>query len=134
MLGRDYSAIGEMDLGRDYTRRAFNNRDRANDQERFFIDFSYDRLVTGNLEKALETCELWTHTYPRDVFGHALLTVPLPKRLVVSTRPMEKKRPWRWMPISLIRIPSGDSSGLSRRFRGSATLAAARIGPQADDP
>ena len=72
VLGRDYSALGEMELAREYTRRAFQERDRASDQERFFIDFSYDRLVTGNLEKAMETCELWTRVYPRDVLGHTL--------------------------------------------------------------
>src|SRR5436305_14253673 len=71
-LGRDYSAIGEMEQAREYTRRAYEERERANDQERFFIDYSYDRLVTGNLEKAMDTCELWTHMYPRDVLGHGL--------------------------------------------------------------
>jgi tetratricopeptide (TPR) repeat protein len=72
ILGRDYSALGEMELAREYTRKAYEERGRAGDQERFFIDFSYDRFVTGDLEKAIETCELWTHTYPRDVLGHAL--------------------------------------------------------------
>ncbi len=72
MLGRDYSALGEMELAREYTRRALHERNRANDQERFFIDYSYDRLVTGDLEKTLRTCEIWTRTYPRDAHGHAL--------------------------------------------------------------
>ncbi len=71
-LGRDYSAIGEMEQAREYTRRAFEERERSNDQERFFIDYSYDRLVTGNLEKVMETCELWTHMYPRDILAHGL--------------------------------------------------------------
>jgi tetratricopeptide (TPR) repeat protein len=71
-LGRDYGALGEMELARKYVQQAFQDRDRASDQERFLIDFSYDRVVTGNLEKALETCELWTHTYPRDAHSHAL--------------------------------------------------------------
>ncbi len=69
MLGRDYSALGEMELAREYTRRAFQERDRASDQERFFIEYSYDRIVTGNLEKILWTCELWARAYPRDVLG-----------------------------------------------------------------
>lgn len=71
-LGRDYSAIGEMEQAREFTRRAYETRERATDQERFFIDYSYDRLVTGNLEKAMDTCELWTHMYPRDVRAHSL--------------------------------------------------------------
>ena len=40
-------------------------RDRASDREKFFIDFLYDRQVTGNLEKAYQTLELWLQTYPR---------------------------------------------------------------------
>src|SRR5439155_11766707 len=40
-------------------------RDRASDQEKFFIDFTYDRQVTGNLEKAYQTLESWLQTYPR---------------------------------------------------------------------
>jgi len=72
VLGRDYSALGEMELAREYTRRAFQERDRASDQERFFIKYSQDRIVTGNLEKALQTAELWTRAYPRDVLGLSL--------------------------------------------------------------
>ncbi len=71
-LGRAYSALGEMELAREYTRRAFHERDRASDQERFFIDYSYHRLVTGDLEQVLRTCEVWTRSYPRDTNAHAL--------------------------------------------------------------
>ena len=34
-------------------------------RERFFIDFTYDRQVAGNLEQAYQTLELWLRTYPR---------------------------------------------------------------------
>ena len=30
--------------------------------------------MTGNLEKAQQTCELWAQTYPRDVDAHGLLS------------------------------------------------------------
>jgi tetratricopeptide (TPR) repeat protein len=40
-------------------------RDRVSDRERFFIDFTYDRQVTGNLDRAYQTLELWLRTYPR---------------------------------------------------------------------
>ena len=36
------------------------------DQEKFFIDFTYQREVAGNLEDAYRTLELWRQTYPRD--------------------------------------------------------------------
>jgi Flp pilus assembly protein TadD len=34
----------------------------------------YDRQVTGNLEKELQTLELWAQTYPRDADAHGILS------------------------------------------------------------
>ena len=65
MLGLSYSAVGESVLSAQSTTRAWQLRDRVSDRERFFIDFTYDRQVTGNLEKAYQTLELWLQTYPR---------------------------------------------------------------------
>ena len=64
-LGLLYSTIGESVLARDSTMKAWQLRDRVSDREKFFIDFSYERHVTGNLEKAYQTLELWLQTYPR---------------------------------------------------------------------
>jgi tetratricopeptide (TPR) repeat protein len=49
----------------EYIKKAWLLRDRVSDRERFFIDFLYDRQVTGNLESAYKTLELWSQTYPR---------------------------------------------------------------------
>ncbi len=68
-----YGAAGEVGLSVETTRKAWQFRDRASDQERFYIDFSYYRTVTGDLEKAIETCELWAQTYPRDARPHGFL-------------------------------------------------------------
>jgi serine/threonine protein kinase/tetratricopeptide (TPR) repeat protein len=59
------SSLGQAELAAKSTRRAWLLRDRVSDRERFFIDFTYDRQVTGNLEKAYQTLELWFQTYPR---------------------------------------------------------------------
>jgi eukaryotic-like serine/threonine-protein kinase len=64
-LGLTYSSTGESVLSAESTTRAWHLRDRVSDPERFFIDFTYDRQVTGNLEKAYQTLELWLQTYPR---------------------------------------------------------------------
>lgn len=64
-LGLSYSAIGESVLAAENTTKAWQLRDRASDREKFFINFTYDRQVTGNLEKAYQTLELWSQTYPR---------------------------------------------------------------------
>ena len=64
-LGLAYSAVGESVLSAESTTRAWQLRERVSERERFFIDFTYDRQVTGNLEKAYQTLELWLQTYPR---------------------------------------------------------------------
>jgi len=72
-LGRFYGNVGEVNLGLQSTRRAWELREHASDQERFFLDFSYYRLITGEVVKAQQTCEQWARTYPRDAQPHAFL-------------------------------------------------------------
>jgi len=64
-LGLKYSSVGESVLSAENTIQAWQLRHRVSDREKFFIDFTYDREVTGNLEKAYQTLELWKQTYPR---------------------------------------------------------------------
>ena len=72
-LGRMYGDIGESLLSAEATGKAYELRDRTSDREKFFIAASYDVQVTGNLERAQHTCELWAQTYPREMLPHALL-------------------------------------------------------------
>ena len=65
-LGRMYGDMGESVLSAESTSKAYELRDRTSDNEKFFITASYDMQVTGNLEKAQQTCELWAQAYPRD--------------------------------------------------------------------
>ena len=64
-LGTEYSTGGESVLGIQHTTRAFELRERATDEEKFFITATYHRQVTGNLEQALQAFDLWAQTYPR---------------------------------------------------------------------
>jgi serine/threonine protein kinase/tetratricopeptide (TPR) repeat protein len=73
-LGRVYGDLGESILSAESTRKAYELRNRASDAEKFFISASYEVQVTGNLEKARETCELWAQNYPRDVDAHTMLS------------------------------------------------------------
>ena len=73
-LGLTYSSVGESVLSIESTTKAYQLQDHASDRERFFITAMYERQVTGNLEKALQTLELWEQTYPRDVLAHGLLS------------------------------------------------------------
>ncbi len=72
-LGRMYSAVGQVALATESSRKAWQLRTRASDHERFYIDFSFHRFVTGNLEQALRECELWVQAYPRDTLPHGFL-------------------------------------------------------------
>src|SRR5437588_1610398 len=65
-LGQAYFYAGDEELGRKYTLQAYERRDRVSESEKFYIVSHYHALVTGNIEKANETYELWRKTYPRD--------------------------------------------------------------------
>ena len=73
-VGRMYDDVGESALSAESTRTAFQLRDRASDAEKLFITASYYMQVTGNMEKAQQTCEAWAATYPRAVVPHDFLS------------------------------------------------------------
>lgn len=66
-LGQVYAEIWEPVLAAESANRAYELRNRVSDPERFFIMVPHDLNVTGNLEEAEQTAELWAETYPRDV-------------------------------------------------------------------
>jgi tetratricopeptide (TPR) repeat protein len=71
-MGLTQSGLGESVLAAKNTSTAYELRDHATDRERFFITTLYDRHVTGNLERELQTLRLWQQTYPRDRDAHGL--------------------------------------------------------------
>jgi tetratricopeptide (TPR) repeat protein len=73
-LGFFYWNLGQTDLGAEYVRKAYELLDRVSDRERLFILFLYDRQVTGNLQKELETLESWAQTWPSDFLPWGLLS------------------------------------------------------------
>jgi DNA-binding winged helix-turn-helix (wHTH) protein/tetratricopeptide (TPR) repeat protein len=66
LLGRVQGDIGELDLSAENIAKAYQLRDHASDAEKFFITAQYEIVVTGNMEKANQTCEEWTRIYPRE--------------------------------------------------------------------
>ena len=72
-LGLGYSGTGETELAVKSIRTAYELRQRASDPEKFFIEFLYDRDLTGNLESARQTLQLWAQAYPRDALVAGLL-------------------------------------------------------------
>jgi tetratricopeptide (TPR) repeat protein len=77
MLGRVSIDVGDATEATDATRRAYRLRDRASEWERYFIAAAYDLLVTGDLQKAEETCQLWIAAYPRAVDARNITAGPV---------------------------------------------------------
>jgi len=73
-LGIWYTSIGEPSVAAGYTRKAYQLRDRVSESEKYFISAIYFKEVTGNLEKAEQTCKLWMQAYPRDEIPHVYLS------------------------------------------------------------
>ena len=71
-LGTEYSVAGELVLGVRHTTRAYELRERATDDEKFFITATYHRQVTGDLPQALQAFDMWAQTYPRTFSYHGL--------------------------------------------------------------
>jgi len=72
-LGLAYGFLGQPALSAASNKKAYELRDRASDREKFFVTATYELQVTGNLEKARQTCERWLQTYPREKVPHGLL-------------------------------------------------------------
>jgi serine/threonine protein kinase len=73
-LGIAYGTLGEPSRAADYTQRAYELRDRTSESEKYFITSRYHKVVTGSLEKAEQTCQLWIHAYPRLAMPHIHLS------------------------------------------------------------
>jgi len=76
-LGTIYSNLGEKAQAVDYTTRAFESRDRVSERERFYIASNYYGNVTGEIDKRIETLEVWRRAYPRDWIPPTNLAVSL---------------------------------------------------------
>ena len=71
-LGISYSNLREPGRASENLRKAYDLRDKVSERERFRISATYYLLVTGELEKAIQTYEMWAQTYPRssEPFGN----------------------------------------------------------------
>jgi tetratricopeptide (TPR) repeat protein len=69
-LGVSYSNLGENSLASQNVVKAFVLRERVGEREKLIIQSNYYVTVHGDLEKARQSYELWSQTYPRDVGPH----------------------------------------------------------------
>jgi serine/threonine protein kinase/tetratricopeptide (TPR) repeat protein len=71
-LGLRYGNLNQHSLATDYLKKAFDLRDRVTEREKLLITALYHD-VTGELEKANQTYELWKQVYPRDLMPYHYL-------------------------------------------------------------
>ena len=71
-LGTVYGNIGQDDLEEQYQQKAFELRDRASERERLYITGHYYGGIR-QVEKTIETWELYKRTYPRDSIPYSNL-------------------------------------------------------------
>ena len=76
-LGIASTTIGEPSFAAGYTRKAYDLRDRTSEPEKYLITARFHKVVTGNMEKAVQTCELWIEAYPRSDTPHVFLTASI---------------------------------------------------------
>jgi eukaryotic-like serine/threonine-protein kinase len=65
-LGITYGTAREYELAGQFSRRAFELRERVSEREKFYISARYYMDVLNDGDRAIEVLELWKETYPRD--------------------------------------------------------------------
>ena len=72
-----YANTGQAALAPEYSRRAFELRDRVSERERFFISWRYYRDAVLDADRAIELARSWTETYTREAFAFNALGAAL---------------------------------------------------------
>jgi tetratricopeptide (TPR) repeat protein len=76
-LSNVYTNTGLAALAPEYSRRAFELRDRVSERERFFISWRYYRDAVQDSDRALELARSWAATYSREAFAFNALGAAL---------------------------------------------------------
>src|SRR5216684_3625285 len=65
-MAQAYDNLDENGNALRYAEEAFKRRENVTERERFYITSRYYDIVTGELEKEIETLKDWKQAYPRD--------------------------------------------------------------------
>jgi Flp pilus assembly protein TadD len=65
-LGVSYANLGQASLAAENIRKAYALRDRVSEHEKYRIAALYYTYVTGELDQAIQTYDLWIKSYPQD--------------------------------------------------------------------
>jgi tetratricopeptide (TPR) repeat protein len=74
-LSSRYGNLREGEPAAEYARKAFELRERVSERERLIISSRYYSSVTGEVDKEIETDNLWKQEYPQDDWAHTYLLV-----------------------------------------------------------
>jgi eukaryotic-like serine/threonine-protein kinase len=74
-LSTVYSNLGEIEPAREHIRKAYSLKDRVSEPERLYITARYYTTGESSVQKAIETYQIWTQTYPQDFVPRANLAV-----------------------------------------------------------
>jgi serine/threonine protein kinase/DNA-binding winged helix-turn-helix (wHTH) protein/tetratricopeptide (TPR) repeat protein len=74
-LGAAYINVGEITLGMENLKKAYELRARVSQRERFYIEASYYSLVTRDLDKGKQSAKEWGQSYPADWRPHNDLAI-----------------------------------------------------------
>ena len=69
-----YRNTDQWTLAADMTNKAFELRDAVSESEKLRITYYYHNFVQGELDKAIDTLELWRNTYPNFVVSYVSLS------------------------------------------------------------
>lgn len=73
LLGNIYANLNQPTRSMEPIKRSYELRGRVSERERFYIESIYYSRFTGEIERAVQVCELWKQTYPRDVTAYVWL-------------------------------------------------------------
>jgi eukaryotic-like serine/threonine-protein kinase len=65
-LGAIYRNLDQLELSRQHMKKAFDLRSHISEKEKFYIAAHYYTDVTQQVDKSIQTYELWTQTYSND--------------------------------------------------------------------
>jgi len=71
--GVAYFSLGENDRAAIDIQKAYDLRDRTSDREKLSISAAYNAMVIGDVEKAAQIADQWTHLFPRDKAAYVAL-------------------------------------------------------------
>jgi len=72
-LGRSYQRMGEETPQVEAIGKAYALRNHASEREKLDITSVYYQFGTGQIDKGVQSCQLWKQTFPRDFVPHRML-------------------------------------------------------------